>query len=33
VKPSVLYRVASVLLILFTVGHTLGFRQVDPSWG
>jgi hypothetical protein len=32
-KPSLLYRIASVLLILFAVGHTLGFRQVDPKWG
>ena len=32
-KPSVLYRIASVLLLLFAVGHTLGFRQSDPKWG
>ncbi len=32
-KASVLYRVASVLLLLFAVGHTLGFRQSDPTWG
>ena len=32
-KTSILYRVASVLLLLFTVGHTLGFRQSDPQWG
>jgi hypothetical protein len=32
-KASVLYRIASVLLVLFAVGHTLGFRQSDPSWG
>ena len=32
-KPSVLYRIASVLLILFALGHTLGFRRVDPRWG
>jgi hypothetical protein len=24
-KPTVLYRIASVLLILFAVGHTVGF--------
>jgi hypothetical protein len=29
----VLYRVASVLLLLFALGHTLGFRQTDPQWG
>ena len=32
-KASILYRIASVLLLLFAVGHTLGFRQSDPSWG
>jgi hypothetical protein len=31
-KASTLYRIASVLLLLFTVGHTLGFRQTDPKW-
>ena len=32
-KASLLYRVAAVLLLLFAVGHTLGFRQSDPTWG
>ena len=32
-KASTLYRIAAVLLLLFAVGHTLGFRQYDPSWG
>ena len=32
-KPSLLYRIAAVLLPLFTLGHTLGFRQSDPAWG
>ena len=32
-KASLLYRFASVLLILFALGHTLGFRRVDPRWG
>src|SRR5260221_5969401 len=32
-KASMLYRIAAVLLLLFAVGHTLGFRQSDPSWG
>jgi len=31
-KESLLYRIASVLLILFALGHTLGFRRVDPRW-
>jgi hypothetical protein len=25
--------VTAVLLLLFAVGHTLGFRQSDPRWG
>jgi hypothetical protein len=33
VKASLLYRVTSILLILFALGHTLGFRRVDPRWG
>jgi len=33
VKASTLYRIASVLLVLFAVGHTFGFRQSDPTWG
>ena len=32
-KASVFYRIAAVLLLLFALGHTLGFRQSDPSWG
>lgn len=32
-KASLLYRIASVLLLLFAVGHTLGFRRTDSSWG
>jgi hypothetical protein len=32
-KASVFYRIAAVLLLLFAVGHTLGFRQSDPNWG
>jgi len=32
-KASLLYRIASVLLLLFAIGHTLGFRQSDPAWG
>jgi len=32
VKASWFYRIASVLLFLFAVGHTVGFRQVDPAW-
>jgi len=31
-KALLLYRVASVLLVLFAIGHTLGFRQIDPAW-
>jgi hypothetical protein len=32
-KASLLYRIASILLLLFAIGHTLGFRQTDPAWG
>ena len=31
-KASWLYRIASVLLLLFAIGHTLGFRQTFPEW-
>ena len=33
VKAPILYRIAAVLLLLFAVAHTLGFRQSDPKWG
>lgn len=32
-SPSLLYRIASGLLVLFGLGHQLGFRRVDPRWG
>jgi hypothetical protein len=32
-KASMFYRIAAVLLLLFAVGHTLGFRQSDSAWG
>ena len=32
-RPSIFYRIAAVLLLLFAAGHTLGFRQSDPAWG
>jgi hypothetical protein len=32
-KASLLYRIASILLLLFALGHTLGFRQNNPAWG
>ncbi len=32
-RASLVYRIAAVLLLLFAIGHTLGFRQSDPSWG
>src|SRR5438874_2708979 len=31
-KASVFFRIAAVLLLLFAVGHTLGFRQSNPAW-
>ena|SRR5438128_1407160 len=32
-KASTLYRIAAVLLLFFAVGHTLGFRQSESTWG
>ena len=32
-RASMFYRAAAVLLVLFAIGHTLGFRQSDPGWG
>ena len=32
-KASWFYRIAAVLLVLFAVGHTMGFRKTDPTWG
>ena len=32
-KARLFYRIASVLLLLFAGGHTIGFRQTDPQWG
>jgi hypothetical protein len=32
-KASLFYRIAAVLLLFFAFGHTLGFRESDPSWG
>lgn len=32
-RASLFYRIASVLLVLFAVGHTVGFRQNNPAWG
>ena len=33
IKAPILYRISSVLLLLFAAGHTLGFRQNNPDWG
>ena len=32
-RASTFYRIAAVLLLLFAVSRTLGFRVTDPSWG
>lgn len=32
-KAPLFYRIAAILLLLFAVEHTLGFRQSDPKWG
>ena len=31
-KASTLYRIAAVLIVLFAIGHTVGFLQADPEW-
>ena len=31
-RASLLYRISAVLLALFALGHTIGFRRVDPRW-
>ena len=31
-SPKVFYRIASVLLVLFALGHQLGFQHADPQW-
>jgi hypothetical protein len=31
-KAVLFYRIAAVLLLVFAVGHTLGFRQYNPAW-
>src|ERR1700684_323764 len=33
VKAPILYRISSVLLLLFAAGHTFGLRQNNPEWG
>ncbi|HEY0436882.1 MAG TPA: hypothetical protein VGC92_09590 [Phenylobacterium sp.] len=32
-SARIVYRISAVLLVLFAVGHTLGFSQADPKWG
>ena len=32
-RASIFYRVAAVVLVLYALGHTLGFRQINPEWG
>src|SRR5258708_29227405 len=32
-RASIFYRIAAVLLLIFAVGHTLGFREADTEWG
>ncbi len=31
-KASLFYRIAAVLILLFDIGHTIGFLQHDPEW-
>lgn len=30
---KLIYRIVAALLLVFALGHTLGFTKVDPSWG
>lgn len=32
-SASLIYRIVAVILVLYAVGHTLGFAHVDPRWG
>ena len=32
-KARLIYRIASILLLLLAVGHTFGFLRADPRWG
>jgi hypothetical protein len=32
VTARILYRISSVLMLLFAAGHTFGFRQNNPEW-
>jgi hypothetical protein len=31
-RASLFYRISSILLVLFAIGHTVGFSQIDPAW-
>jgi hypothetical protein len=31
-RASLLYRISSILLVLFAIGHTVGFSQINPAW-
>ncbi|HEY6222506.1 MAG TPA: hypothetical protein VIW26_01870 [Gemmatimonadales bacterium] len=31
--PALPYRIASVVLVLYAAGHTVGFQHIDPRWG
>jgi hypothetical protein len=32
-SASSIYRIVAVFLVLYALGHTLGFTHVDPRWG
>jgi hypothetical protein len=32
-KAKLFFRIAAVLLLLFSAGHTVGFRTIQPEWG
>jgi len=31
-RASLFYRIAALLILLFAIGHSIGFLQHDPSW-
>ena len=32
-KAGLIYRIASILLLILAIGRTLGFRRADSKWG
>ena len=32
-SASSIYKAVAAILVLYALGHTLGFARVDPRWG